>query len=475
MIKSILGGKSKNLCDVAHLLTLPLDKTMEGQGFLRVLINAEPNTTYTFSRENANQINVGNTYLAIVTYNGYPSKMRWLNHNDNIQLCSKSNTITTDSDGKLWIMFGYDVYKNYWQKNLNPFGYIQLEKGSTANEYVPHELTSYKSIMKVSDVCQLVDKSKFTASGTINGITWVSNGDGSITLNGTCTSGFALNPFNQRIPVDQTHFYYTSPYLSINYGGRIDGSFETGGIGYIKTSAFPTKFDTVFYIWIAKDKSFSNVTTFINIDDLTEMFGAGNEPKTVAEFKAKFPNDYYPYSPSCFVTSFDERMPCKTKNLFSSSTEVGTLEGGFGGPTVTRNLEENKWYRGFTTNGYYSPGNVRDFDIHPNSLYVYSSGAGYGMSRAIKCEPNTDYFIFCSYSLISGGEGNVYVGYFDEGGNFISNLNMDMKYKFVITTPSNCKWLIINFTTRGVGKVYFSDIQLVKGTTATDYVPFGYV
>lgn len=176
-----------------------------------------------------------------------------------------------------------------------------------------------------------------------------------------------------------------------------------------------------------------------------------------------------------FVTSFDERMPCKTKNLFSSSTEVGTLEGGFGGPTVARNFEENKWYQGFATNGYYNPGNVPGFDIHPNSLYVYSNGLAYGMSRAIKCEPNTNYFIFCSYSPISGGEGSVYVGYFDEGGNFISNLNMDMKYKFVVTTPSNCKWLIINFTTRGVGKVYFSDIQLVKGTTATDYVPYGYV
>ena len=30
--------------------------------------------------------------------------------------------------------------------------------------------------------------------------------------------------------------------------------------------------------------------------DLTEMFGAGNEPATVADFKALFPKDYYPYN-----------------------------------------------------------------------------------------------------------------------------------------------------------------------------------
>jgi hypothetical protein len=30
--------------------------------------------------------------------------------------------------------------------------------------------------------------------------------------------------------------------------------------------------------------------------DLTRMFGAGNEPATVAEFEAMFPDDYYPYN-----------------------------------------------------------------------------------------------------------------------------------------------------------------------------------
>lgn len=151
MIKSILGGKSKNLCDVAYLLTLPLDKTFNNQGFWRVLINAEPNTTYTFSRENANRITgLGIDYLVISAYDDI-SHNQWLNHPDNPGACNKSATLTTGSDGKLWILFNETVYNNYWQKNLNPFGYIQLELGSTATEYVPHELTSYKSIMKVSD------------------------------------------------------------------------------------------------------------------------------------------------------------------------------------------------------------------------------------------------------------------------------------------------------------------------------------
>lgn len=329
MIKSILGGKSKNLCDVAHLLTLPLDKTMEGQGCLRVLINAEPNTTYTFSRENANQINVGNTYLAIVTYNGYPSKMRWLNHQGNIQLCSKSNTITTDSDGKLWIMFGYDVYKNYWQKNLNPFGYIQLEKGSTATEYVPHELTSYKSIMKV---------------------------------------------------------------------------------------------------------------------------GNGH-----------------------FVTSFDERMPCKTKNLFSSSTEVGIPSSTKSNSSEKRLLEDGKWYVGLSKNNYYR-GPQSDwhgdfqYNIWENSISIYTNLDGYGLAKCVYVEPNTSYTL--SYK-VNGVDLNVGFGFYQEDGTFIGYLSGEK-----ITTPENCKFITVVFALgTDINDVtnYVSDIQLVKGTTSTDYVPYGYV
>lgn len=480
-IKSIFCGKSKNLCDVSHLLTLPVDKSFNGYGFWEVEINVEPDTVYTFSRENANQINVGGaTYLGITNQHGIPnggSPNQWLNHETVPGLCHQNVQITTGAEGKLWIFFSANVY-NKWQNHENPFGYLQLEKGSIATEYVPYELTSYKSVMKVSDICQLMDKSKYPATVTRNGVTVTNNGDGTVTLNGTNTGG-VINLYGfMKVSVKAGHYYYIYSGQRGTWGTcmfAVDRSLSASyADGYIASQG--GSYDNcAAYLFVGEGASFNNFTVKPQFFDLTEMFGAGNEPKTVAEFKAKFPNDYYPYSPSCFVTSFDERIPCKTKNLFSSSTEVGTLEGGFGGPTVARNFEENKWYQGFTTNGYYSPGNILDFDIHPNSLYMYSNGGGYGMSRAIKCEPNTKYFISCSHGHISGGEGTVYLGYYDEGGNFISNLHMGMEYKFVVTTPSNCKWLIIDFTTRGVGKVYFSDIQLVKGTTATDYVPYGYV
>lgn len=479
MIKSILGGKSKNLFDISKanvVINANIFNPVELKCFYKIPVT--PRKTYTVSCDTtANTGAGGQLQLSAQTGDGW---------REGTQLFI---FITSQEMVKDWVHIKatFTIPDNITQITFsalrgNFFRNFQIELGSTATEYVPYELTSYKSIMKVSDVCQLVPMRELSVVD--RGVTFTHNGDGSITVNGTPTGTYysvgTITLDIKAIKLNHKYIVYDDYYDGSTIIGDLIIANYSGGYVYKNFGnifTFPehnyTRF--VFEVRVLLNQTANNIVVHPQLFDLTEMFGAGNEPKTVAEFKAKFPNDYYPYSPSCFVTSFDERMPCDTKNIFSSSTEVGTLEGGFGGPSVARNFEENKWYQGFTTNGYYSPGSVPDFDTHPNSLYVCSKGSGYGMSRAIKCEPNTNYFISCSYSHISGGVGNVYIGYFDEGGKFISNSNIDIRYKFVITTPSNCKWLIISFLTRGVGKAYFSDIQLEKGTTATDYVPYGYV
>ena len=66
---------------------------------------------------------------------------------------------------------------------------LQIEEGSTATPYVPYGyLPMYKGRYKVSDVCQLLDKSKYPATQTVNRVTFTNNSDGSITVNGTATA-----------------------------------------------------------------------------------------------------------------------------------------------------------------------------------------------------------------------------------------------------------------------------------------------
>lgn len=55
----------------------------------------------------------------------------------------------------------------------------------------------------------------------------------------------------------------------------------------------------------------------INLFDLTAMFGAGNEPSTVEEFEAMFPDDYYPYSEPEVVYAGVETVESVGKNLFN--------------------------------------------------------------------------------------------------------------------------------------------------------------
>lgn len=431
MIKSILGGKSKNLCDLAYLLTLPLDKTFHTWGFWRVLINAEPDTTYTFSRENANRITgLGIDYLAISAYDDILHN-QWLNHPDIPGLCNKSATLTTSSDGKLWILFNETVYNNYWQKNLNQFGYIQLEKGSTDTEYVPHELTSYKSIMKVSDVCQLVDP-KYIHNIVDRGVTFTSNGDGSITVNGTPTGKYysvgtiALNiesikPNHKYVVYDVNKDPIISELIIANY----QGGYIYKGIGNIFT--FPEHHYTrfVFEIRVNLNQTANNMVVHPQLFDLTEMFGAGNEPKTVAEFKAKFPNDYYPYSPSCFVTSFDERMPCKTKNLITAQQMY----------QISRDMIVTIWQ-----------GEV-------NYICTFS----YELAMI---EPNTEGAVLFQF------------GYSDGTYSYIVHRD---KYTVLSQITDSKKLTKIELVNWSNVKGIISNIQLEKGTTATDYVPYGYV
>ena len=54
----------------------------------------------------------------------------------------------------------------------------------------------------------------------------------------------------------------------------------------------------------------------LQLFDLTQMFGAGNEPKSVEEFEKMFPNDYYPYNAGEIVSAGVTEVVEQGKNLF---------------------------------------------------------------------------------------------------------------------------------------------------------------
>lgn len=60
----------------------------------------------------------------------------------------------------------------------------------------------------------------------------------------------------------------------------------------------------IIYLRLRGDgNTYSNVSVRPEFFNLTKMFGAGNEPTTVEEFEAMFPEDYYPYNAGEIVST----------------------------------------------------------------------------------------------------------------------------------------------------------------------------
>ena len=184
-------------------------------------------------------------------------------------------------------------------------------------------LTTKVSGIKISaGYKNLLDKSKFEATQTINGVTFTNNGDGSYTVNGTASAkaSFAILPSTEwikKIAAVNTRSVFilqgcpnggsnSTYFLNYGYYAKIDtgsgnlfvtgaNDLRTGGITNISIS-----------IIIQQGTVCDNLVFKPQLINLTNTYGAGNEPKTVAQFNQDFPDiDNIPYPEQ--TISFDEQ------------------------------------------------------------------------------------------------------------------------------------------------------------------------
>ena len=449
MIKSILGGKSKNLFDISKVAQSAQLKN-NGNGTLTV---SAYGVSAGILRDLCPNIKVGDTIKAYYTPISWtaPNPPRVITISGHImdRVANPSFVVTeADLNGKV-----YFYNNDYTELNLpgtSVIGNIFITNDTTVtaanykDRYVPHELTSYKSIMKVSDIMQVVNKpvansgmSLIGKSITISGITchYLEDGTG-VTLTGTTSATYATFEFGvYKKPIighKYLWFYQHSnasdvinmAYIELKYIDKDGKGHWFNGTEQVYTlSEYAEKFE---FHPIVKDNTTCNGFTFKpQLFDLTEMFGAGNEPKTVAEFKSKFPNDYYSYSPSCFVTSFDERMPCKTKNLINSQQIY----------QISQHMNVTIWQ-----------GEVNYVCTFSYELAMF--------------EPNDGMAALFEFTYSDGTYS--YIVHRD-------------KYRVLSQITDNKKLTKIRLLNWSDVKGILSNIQLEKGTTATDYVPYGYV
>ena len=316
--------ETKNLCDFAHILTLPLDKQFENVGFWQVEISVKPNTKYTLSRLNNDLINLGGaTYLGMDNVSsGNHRAGTWLNYELLVSYCKQQITVESNADGKLWIFFSSLIY-NAYKNGQNPFGYLQLELGSTASPYQPYgylPLNRGKYIANKEPV-QLLDKSKYRGSSTTEGITFTNNGDGTWTVVGTAPDdpinhsyvAYSILLFSKEF----TRKYFIPGHKIVVGGGKVNYDAFVQWIlgwpgGYLASNSsanytytiteYPENFGgNSIELRVNKGKTV-NFTFKPQFFDLTAMYGAGNEPTTVKQFRADFPNEMYDYNPYNAIT-----------------------------------------------------------------------------------------------------------------------------------------------------------------------------
>lgn len=183
---------------------------------------------------------------------------------------------------------------------------------------------------------QLINPSKFRISNsTVNGVTFLADSDGKITVSGTASAA--------------TTFLFYQPSATAGhkylFGGLSGGS---KGTFYLQADHFSYLYDTQFKITTIPSSGLFSLRLFVEegitvnvsfhpkLFDLTQMFGAGNEPSTVEEFRAMFPADYYPeYNPGELMSAEVVEVESKGKNLaivdtFPIPDKVRDLCPGYG-------------------------------------------------------------------------------------------------------------------------------------------------
>ena len=362
-------------------------------------------------------------------------------------------------------------YANYPERTVATISNFQIELGNTATDYVPYGyLPMYKGRYKVGDVCQLLDKSKYPATKTVNGVTFTNNGDGTITANGTATDRAVLLLFYKTLPIIRGKGLIigdpTPGYAFINYtfydnkGKWLTDNASYGGNGVIFTGKDDVAY-TELYIAIEAGSTANNIIFKPQLFDLTEMYGAGNEPTTVEEFREKFPDELYPYSPYCWAKMKQMRYLTTTKNLFNQVGAALIRSDNSAAPVSWYSWKGSKIYINY---GLYSYG----LYFQPITL----SAGTYTLSA------------MASMNDINGSGRYVSIGYKDNSNNShtqyvtISSDNQKISYTFTLTEET-----IIRINLQGIGNssnsfnldTSFWDIQLEEGSTATPYVPYGYL
>ena len=177
---------------------------------------------------------------------------------------------------------------------------------------------------------QLLASDNFRASNTY----FTNNGDGSFTVNGQGSGSYRFVSYfdTSKVPIVISGHKYYSNIGHYNLYLRIEN--ESGGVNYGDSIIVPSISGKVtVFTSIKPGVSYNNVRIYPCLIDLTQMFGAGNEP-TIEECQRIFADDYYPYNEGEIISADVDKVVNKGRNL----TREDFTHLGYGGDNPNLSL-----------------------------------------------------------------------------------------------------------------------------------------
>ena len=282
-----------------------------------------------------------------------------------------------------------------------------------AEGYIANNLT-FKPVLVVQDTeVNLIPSPILRIGKTINGVTFMDNGDGTITANGTATTelDFTLLATQSNYTVPQGN--YTLLGCPSQAGATID-----------------------YYIWINASAGSSTVlrTQDIGSGNSFNLTGLNYERITAAiRIRSGVTVDNLVFRPQLLLNYEPNVNPIK----FSERTVVSNWAFS---NTSKRILTGNQIIQGYAASNYVRPVNVTISEVTDESISIVSQSNAYGVGIDFKVKPNTNYHV----SGNSGNIGRIMVGLYDKDGNFLKTLNQIDNFTF--TTPENAKWAVLALT-----------------------------
>lgn len=186
---------------------------------------------------------------------------------------------------------------------------------------------------------------------------------------------------------------------------------------------FITSTETASWRWTARYQTSTNGLRFqTQAFDLTRLFGAGNEPTTIEEFKSSFPDSYYPYSEPEVRNVKTIAIHTVGFNQWDEQWELGALSDT----------------TGQTTDDYTRGRSVNYFDVLPSTDY-YCHTIAHTTTNA------------------SGDKGAVNIVWYDSNKAFI-------KYQVftntILTSPANARYAKICSSGGDVNAIFNGGVNI---------------